>query len=77
MMRTASFFCSSSIALAAALACGHASAQTAYTATLAGHAVLPAQSFVAAPRDASADLQASGKLTSGKRVEALGTVEGL
>lgn len=77
MMRTASFLCSSSIALAAALACGHASAQTAYPATLAGHAVLPAQSFVAAPRDASADLQASGKFTSGKRVEALGTVEGL
>lgn len=77
MMRTASFLCSSSIALAAALACGHAAAQTAYPATLAGHAVLPAQSFVAAPRDASADLQASGKFTSGKRVEALGTVEGL
>lgn len=77
MMRTASFFCSSSIALAAALACGHAAAQTAYPATLAGHAVLPAQSFVAAPRDAPADLQASGKFTSGKRVEALGTVEGL
>lgn len=77
MMRTASFLCSSSIALAAALACGHACAQTAYPATLAGHAVLPAQSFVAAPRDASADLQASGKFTSGKRVEALGTVEGL
>lgn len=77
MMRTASFLCSSSIALAAALACGHAAAQTAYPATLAGHAVLPAQSFVAAPRDAPADLQASGKFTSGKRVEALGTVEGL
>ena len=77
MMRTASFLGSSFIALAAALACGHASAQTAYPATLAGHAVLPAQSFVAAPRDAPADLQASGKFTSGKRVEALGTVEGL
>ena len=77
MTRTASFFCSSFIALAAALACGHTSAQTAFPATLAGHAVLPAQSFVAAPKDASADLQASGKFTSGKRVEALGTVEGL
>ena len=77
MTRPASFFCSSFIALAAALACGHAAAQTAFPATLAGHAVLPAQSFVAAPKDASADLQASGKFTSGKRVEALGTVEGL
>ena len=77
MTRPASFFCSSFIALAAALACAHAAAQTAFPATLAGHAVLPAQSFVAAPKDASADLQASGKFTSGKRVEALGTVEGL
>jgi hypothetical protein len=65
------------IALAAALACSNAAAQTAFPATLAGHAVLPAQSFVAAPKDAPADLQASGKFTSGKRVEALGTVEGL
>ncbi|MDQ0043263.1 esterase-like activity of phytase family protein [Variovorax boronicumulans] len=65
------------IALATALACGGASAQTAFPATLAGHAVLPAQSFVAAPKDAPADLQASGKFTSGKRVEALGTIEGL
>ncbi|AGU52526.1 phytase-like domain-containing protein [Variovorax paradoxus B4] len=77
MTRPASFLNSSFIALAAALACGHAAAQTAFPATLAGHAVLPAQSFVAAPKDAHADLQASGKFTSGKRVEALGTVEGL
>ncbi|KLN56683.1 hypothetical protein VPARA_22620 [Variovorax paradoxus] len=77
MTRPASFFCSSFIALATALACGHAAAQTAFPATLAGHAVLPAQSFVAAPKDAPADLQASGKFTSGKRVEALGTIEGL
>jgi hypothetical protein len=39
--------------------------------------VLPAQSFVAAPKNAPADLQASGKFTTGKRVEALGTVMGL
>jgi hypothetical protein len=65
------------IALAAAFACGNAAAQAAFPATLAGHAVLPAQSFVAAPKDAPADLQVSGKFTSGKRVEALGTVEGL
>ena len=65
------------IALAAALACGGAAAQTAFHATLAGHAVLPAQSFVAAPKDAPADLQLSGKFTSGQRVEAPGTVEGL
>ncbi|CAA2099893.1 hypothetical protein VVAX_00466 [Variovorax paradoxus] len=65
------------IALAAALACGSVSAQTAFPATLAGHAVLPAQSFVAAPKDAPADLQVSGKFTTARRVEAIGTVEGL
>jgi len=53
-----------------------AQAQTAFPATLTGHAVLPAQSFIAAPRAAPADLQTSGKFTTGKRVEAIGTVEG-
>ena len=53
-----------------------AQAQTAFPATLTGHAVLPAQSFIAAPRAAPADLQTSGKFTTGKRVEATGTVEG-
>jgi hypothetical protein len=74
MMRIASF---SFTALTAALACGSATAQTAYPATLAGHALLPSQSFIAAPKDAPADLQVSGKFTSGKRVEALGSIEGL
>ena len=64
-------------ALAAALACSQASAQTAYPATLAGHALMPARSFIAAPKDAPADLQASGKFTTGKRVEQIGGVEGL
>jgi hypothetical protein len=54
-----------------------ASAPRAFPATLAGHAVMPAQSFVAAPNDAPVDLKTSGKFTTGKRVEALGTVEGL
>ncbi len=51
-------------------------AQTAFPATLAGHALLPAQSFIAAPKDAPQDLRNAGKFTTGKRVEALGTVEG-
>ena len=51
-------------------------AQTAFPATLAGHVVMPAQSFIAAPKDAPQDLQSSGKFTTGKRVEAMGTVEG-
>ncbi|WPB55640.1 esterase-like activity of phytase family protein [Xylophilus sp. GOD-11R] len=67
------------ITLAAALACGGSFAQSApvvFPATLAGHALLPAQSMVAAPKDAPADLQSAGKFSDGKRTEALGTVEG-
>src|SRR3712207_8951319 len=51
-------------------------AQQQFPAVLAGHAVLPALSFVDAPADAPADLKVSGKFTTGKRVEAFGTVEG-
>jgi hypothetical protein len=54
-----------------------ASAQTAYPATLAGHAVMPAATFIPAPADAPKDLQISGKFTNGQRVEKLGSVEGL
>jgi hypothetical protein len=51
-------------------------AQQQFPAVLVGHAVLPALSFVDAPADAPADLKVSGKFTTGRRVEALGTVEG-
>ncbi|QIL82757.1 esterase-like activity of phytase family protein [Diaphorobacter sp. HDW4A] len=47
-----------------------------FNATLAGHAVLPAQSFVASPKDAPADLQMSGKFTTAQRAEKAGSVEG-
>ncbi len=47
-----------------------------HPATLAGHAVMPALSFVDPPEDAPADLRVSGKFTTGRRVEAPGTVEG-
>ncbi|NML17762.1 esterase-like activity of phytase family protein [Azohydromonas sp. G-1-1-14] len=47
-----------------------------FPATLAGHALLPARSFIAAPKDGPADLHVSGKFTTGQRVEALSTVEG-
>ena len=53
-----------------------AHSQTAFPATLAGHAVLPAESFVSAPPDAPRDLKTSGKYTTLKRVDALGTVMG-
>ena len=55
---------------AAVLGCvlaGPAFAQQEYPATLAGHAVLPAQSFIDAPADAPADLKVSGKYTTGRR----------
>ncbi len=73
-------FSLSRIAACAALACtafSAAHAQQAYPATLAGHAVLPAQSFVAAPKDAPADLQTSGKFTTARRADQLGSIEGL
>ena len=53
------------------------SAQTAFPATLSGHAVLPAQTVIAAPKDAPADLQLSGKFTTGQRVDKIASVEGL
>jgi hypothetical protein len=70
----------STLATCAALALMAASitaqAQQAYPATLAGHAVLPAQTVIAAPPDAPQDLQASGKFTTARRVDAVGTVMG-
>jgi len=59
-----------------ALCAASALAQQEFPATLSAHAILPAESFVAAPADAPADLKVSGKYTNGKRVEALGTVMG-
>jgi hypothetical protein len=44
-----------------------------FPATLAGHAVLPAQSFIDAPADAPDDLKTSGKYTTGRRVDASAT----
>src|SRR6516162_146041 len=55
---------------------GPALAQQEYPAMLAGHAVLPAVSFIDAPADAPADLKVAGKYTTGRRVEAIGTVMG-
>lgn len=68
------------IAAGAALLCAASSAalaQQPYPATLAGHAVLPALTFVAAPKDAPKDLQVSGKFTTPRRVDAVGSVPGL
>ena len=60
------------------LSCATAQAQQAYPATLVGHAALPAQTFVAAPKDAPASLQTSGKYTTadGRREDRLGAIAG-
>jgi hypothetical protein len=44
-----------------------------FPAKLAGHVVMPAESFIDAPADAPADLKAPSKYTTGKRVDALVT----
>lgn len=46
-------------------------------AVLAGHAVLPAASYIDAPAEAPADLKNAGKYTTGKKVTAVGSVMGL
>ena len=69
----------SALAACATLLCAASSAalaQQAYPATLAGHAVLPAQSFIPAPHDAPRDLHTSGKFTTARRVDAVGSVMG-
>ncbi len=52
--------------------------ETAFPAKLVSHAVLPANSIIAAPADAPAHLKTSGKFTTAdrKRAEGLGTVPG-
>lgn len=51
-------------------------AQQKMPAVLSGHAILPAESFVDAPANAPVDTRISGKYTSQKRVEVLGSVMG-
>lgn len=52
-------------------------AQQEVPATLAGHVIIPAETYIPAPADAPADLQVSGKFADTPlRVEALGTVMG-
>jgi hypothetical protein len=50
--------------------------QAQFPATLAGHAFIPAQTFIEAPADAPQDLRISGKFTTASRVETVGSVEG-
>lgn len=66
----------SALTLALSVVSNLAIAQVEVPAVLAGHAVLPAASAIAAPDDAPADLRNAGKYTSKQRVEKLGSVMG-
>ncbi|CEJ14698.1 hypothetical protein BN1110_05032 [bacterium YEK0313] len=61
---------------AALLAATPVLAQQEFPARLAGHALLPAATFIQPPADAPADLQVSGKFTGPARVDAVGTIMG-
>lgn len=63
--------------LAASALLQPAAADQAFPATLAGHVVLPAATFIDVPADAPTDLRMPGKFTDGKRTETPGTVMGL
>ncbi len=58
------------------LPAGIATAEDRFAATLAGHAVLPAMTLIAAPADAPADARISGKFTGPARADTLGSVMG-
>ncbi|WP_349741136.1 esterase-like activity of phytase family protein [Roseateles cavernae] len=64
--------------LLALLSAFAAQAQQAFPATLAGHSVLPALSFVSAPKNAPASLRTSGKYTApdGRREDRLEVIAG-
>lgn len=66
------------LALCSLGAAAQTGAAPALPAELAGHALLPARSFVPAPKDAPAYLQTSGKFTAadGRRVDALESIMG-
>jgi hypothetical protein len=51
-------------------------AETTFPATLAGHAMIPAASFIATPADAPKDAALSGKFTGAVRTMEVGTVPG-
>ena len=66
------------LALLATFGIGQAMADQAFPATLVGHAVLPAKTFLAPPKDAPDSLKVSGKYTGpdSKRVDAVDSLPG-
>ena len=69
-------FSALALALGLAAASSLAQAQTEVPAVLEGHAILPANSTIAAPDDAPEDLKSAGKYTTRQRVEKLASVMG-
>lgn len=63
-------------AFAAAFPAPADAANPEFPARLAGHAVMPAATFLDPPADAPAELKISGRFTGGARVDAVGTVMG-
>jgi hypothetical protein len=66
----------SALTLCTALVSLPVAAETTFPATLAGHALIQAATFIPAPADAPKDAQMSGKFTGAARVMAVGTVPG-
>ncbi len=66
------------LALLATFGIGQAMADQAFPATLVGHAVLPAKTFMVPPKDAPDSLKVSGKYTGpeSKRVDAVDSLPG-
>jgi hypothetical protein len=66
------------VALAALIGTSASAEETVFPAKLVSHAVLPANTIIAAPADAPAYLKTAGKFTTPdrKRAEAIGTVAG-
>ena len=62
--------------MAVSLVAANAASAEPYSATLAGHVVIPAETYLPAPSDAPADLKTPGKFTTGRRIDQLGSLEG-
>lgn len=72
-MTRATFLASLGLAILSTTALG----QQEFSAKLSGHVALPAETFIASPGDAPLDVQTSGKYTTGRRVDATGSVMGM
>lgn len=64
------------LALMTVIWAGSAHAETVFPATLAGHALVPAATFIPAPAAAPDDARVAGKFTGATRVDAVGSVPG-